>query len=33
MKEEVGNPFHRDGFLGRAENNPLSKAMVNHDQK
>ena len=33
MKEEVGDPFHSDGFLGRAENYPLSKAMVNHDQK
>ena len=33
MEEEVGNSFRGDGFLGRAENYPLSKAMVNHDQK
>ena len=33
MEEEVGNPFRSDGFLGRAKNYPLSKAMANHDQK
>ena len=33
MEEEVGDPFHSDGFLGRAENHPLSKAMIDHDQK
>ena len=33
MKEEVSNSFCSDGFLGRAENHPLSKPMVNHDQK
>ena len=33
MEEEVGNSFCGDGFLDRAENHPLSKAMVDHDQK
>ena len=33
MKEEVGNSFGSDSFLGRAENHPLSKLMVNHSQK
>ena len=33
MEEEVGNSFFSDGFLGRAENHPLSKSMVNHDQE
>ena len=33
MEEEVGDPFCCDGFLGRAENHPLSKAMVDHDKK
>ena len=33
MEEEVGNSFCSDGFLGRAENHPLSKSMVDHDQK
>ena len=33
MEEEVGDPFCGDGLLGRAENHPLSKAMVDHDQK
>ena len=33
MEEEVGNSFCGDSFLGRAENHPLSKPMVNHDQK
>ena len=33
MEEQVGNSFCGDSFLGRAENHPLSKPMVNHDQK
>ena len=33
VKEEVGNSFHGDGFLGGVENHPLSKPMVNHNQK
>ena len=33
MEEEVDDPFCGDGLLGRAENHPLSKAMVDHDQK
>ena len=33
VKEEIGNPFCSDGFLSGAENHPLSKSMVNHDQK
>ena len=33
VKEKGGNPFSSDGFLSRAENYPLSKPMVNHDQK
>ena len=33
MEEEVGDSFHCNGFLDRAENHPLSKAMVDHDQK
>ena len=33
MKEEIGNPFCSNGFLSGAENHPLSKPMVNHDQK
>ena len=32
VKEETGNPFCSDGFLSGAENHPLSKSMVNHDQ-
>ena len=33
MKEESGDPFCSDGFLSGAENHPLSKPMVGHDQK
>ena len=33
MEEEVGDSFCGDGFLDRAENHPLSKSMVDHDQK
>ena len=33
VEEEVGDFFRCDGFLGGAENHPLSKAMVDHDQK
>ena len=33
VKEEVGNSFCGDGFLSGAENYPLSKPMVDHDQK
>ena len=33
MKKECCDPFGSDHFLGRAENYPLSKAMVNHDQQ
>ena len=33
MKEESDNPFCSDGFLCGAENQPLSKPMVNHGQK
>jgi hypothetical protein len=33
VKEKGGNPFSGDGFFGRAQNHPLSKAMVDHDQK
>ena len=33
MEEEIGDPFCSDGFLGRAKNHPLSKPMVDHDQK
>ena len=33
MKEEVGNSFHGDGFLSGAETHPLSKPMVDHNQK
>ena len=33
MKKECSNPFGGDCFLGRAENYPLCKAMVNHDQQ
>ena len=33
VEEEVGDSFHCDGFLGRAENHPFSKAMVDHDQE
>ena len=33
MKKECGNAFGGDGFLCRAENHPLCKAMVDHNQK
>ena len=33
MEEEVGNSFCDNGFLGRAENHPLSKSMVDHNQR
>ena len=33
MKEEVGDSFCGDGFLGRIENHPLSKSMIDHDQE
>ena len=33
VQEKGGNPFGGDGFLSRAENHPLSKSMVDHDQK
>ena len=33
MEEQGREPFSSNGFLGGAENYPLSKAMVNHDQK
>ena len=32
-EEQGGDSRGVDGFLGRAENYPLSKPMVNHDQK
>ena len=33
MKEKGGYSLCSDCFLGRAENYPLCKAMVNHDQQ
>ena len=33
MKKECGDPFGGDRFLGRAENYPLHKAMVDHNQQ
>ena len=33
MEEKGGDSFGGDGFLSGAENYPLSKAMVYHDQK
>ena len=33
MEEKGDDPFGSDGFLGRAENHPLSKPMVYHDQE
>ena len=33
VKEEIDDPFCGDGFLSGAENHPLSKPMVDHDQK
>ena len=32
-KEQRGDSSTVDGFLGRAENHPLSKPMVDHNQK
>ena len=33
VEKEDGYLFGRDGFLSGAENYPLCKAMVNHDQE
>ena len=33
MEEKGGDPFGGDGFLSGAENYPLRKAMVYHDQE
>ena len=33
VKKKGGNPLSGDGFLSRAENYPLSKSVVNHDQE
>jgi len=33
VEEKGGDPFGGDSFLSGAENYPLSKAMVYHDQK
>ena len=33
LKKKGGDPFGGDGFLGRAENYPLSKPMVYHDHE
>ena len=33
MEKECGDPFGGDAFLCGTENHPLSKPMVNHDQK
>jgi len=33
VKEEGGDSFGGDSFLSGAENYPLSKAMVYHDQE
>ena len=33
MEKEGGYPLSGDCFLGRAENYPLSKAMVDHNQQ
>ena len=33
VEEKRGDPFGGDGFLSRAENYPLSKPMVDHDQE
>ena len=33
FEEEGGNTFSGDRLLGRAENYPLCKAMVDHDQQ
>ena len=33
FEKEFGNSFGVDGFVTRSENNPLRKAMVDHDQQ
>ena len=33
MEKEGGYPLSGDGFLGRAENYPLCKAIVDHNQQ
>ena len=33
MEKEGGSPFSSDGFLCGAENYPLCKAMVDHNQQ
>ena len=33
MEEKGGYPFSGDGFLSGAENHPLCKAMVDHNQQ
>ena len=33
VEKEGGDSFGGDGFLGRAKNHPLSKAMVYHNQE
>ena len=33
MEKEGGDSLSGNGFLGRAKNYPLSKPMVDHDQK
>ena len=33
VEEKRCDSFHGDGFLHRAKNHPLSKLMVDHDQK
>ena len=33
MKKESGYPFSSDGLFSGAENYPLHKAMVDHDQQ
>ena len=33
VKKEGGNPFGGNGLFGGAENHPLTKAMVDHDQQ
>ena len=33
FEKEVGNPFGIDSFVTRSENDPLRKAMVDHDQQ
>ena len=32
FEKEFGDSFGVDGFVTRSENNPLRKAMVDHDQ-